>query len=143
MSDLDFEKMLKELKAEWNVLDEERDTLEVRLGEVKAKLAHLNKAIPNIEKLSGELGYADDLSELGFTDAIRKVLRNGYPTSMTAQEIRKALVDGGFNIESYSSPMQSIYKILSRLFADTIVARAQTKDAITWQWILTDDDVPF
>jgi hypothetical protein len=150
MDQADYRARLTELEAERSRLYDRRTTLETDLGEIKAQIAHLQEIITHLEPLAGQKDWLDDYSKLGFTDAIREVLKD-KATRVSAQGIREALEGGGFSLQGYTSPMQSIYKILSRLVKDEQVNRIADEDgrSISYEWktsdnsFITDDDIPF
>jgi len=152
MDQADYQVRLTELEAERSRLSDRRVSLETELGEVKTQLTHLSEIISHLEPMAGQRDWLDDYSKLGFTDAIREVLKD-KATQVSAQTIREALEGGGFSLEGYSSPMQSIYKILSRLVKDGQVDRIADEDdrTVSYRWKaadysdqqISDDDIPF
>lgn len=150
MKQADYQVRLTELEAEKSRLCDHRVTLETELGEVQTQIRHLQEIISHLEPLAGHRDWLDDYSKLGFTDAIREVLKD-KAMQVTAQGISEALKAGGFSLDGYTSPMQSIYKILSRLVKDGQVIRNTDEDgrSISYQWKkeddqgITDEDIPF
>jgi hypothetical protein len=112
--------MNPELETVWRTLSEQlsaaqdkRASLEIQLRETDVEVARLNKALANVAALLG-FHSAEDISSLGITDAIRRVV-NSAQSRMSAAEVREALSKHGFDLSGYQNPMASIYKILARL----------------------------
>jgi hypothetical protein len=89
-----------------------RSNLEIDLRETEAEITNLNQAINRILLVLG-FEQGQPLSELGITDAIRRVAKS--QAWMSAREVHEALEKQGFNLSAYENPMASIYKILTRL----------------------------
>lgn len=147
-----------ELLQEHGEMETKRCELEEQLDEVKKKLAHLDEVLVHLAPLAG-VSYPDDIAGLGMTDAIRLVLEHASER-MSAQDIRKTLENRGFDLSGYSAPMQSIYKILSRLVdeANSRVVRERDGTTVFYMWQkpasqivadfanqveISDDDIPF
>lgn len=86
--------------------------------------AHLAKAAA----FSGE-----DVSGLGLTNAVRKVLA-AQKTPITPTQVRDALVKSGMDLSKYSNAMVAIHNTLKRLFDQGEVAKS--KDEPTrYMWV--------
>jgi hypothetical protein len=153
MNQADYLAQLDEIRNERARLADRRTTLETELGEVNTQLTHLGEIIDHLEPLAGQREWFDDYSKLGFTDAVREVLKD-KKDKVSAQDISKALDGGGFNLKNYTSPMQSIYKILSRLAeaSPPEVIREKEDGNVFYRWKpaldyadqgITDEDIPF
>jgi hypothetical protein len=69
----------------------------------------------------------------GLTDAIKDALRRS-DTSMTPTEVRDKLLEAGFDLKRYASPLVPIHNTLKRLYDQGEIAR--TKEApIRYQWL--------
>jgi hypothetical protein len=150
MDAADFAKTWHDLMAEKMRLFDQRTGLETELFEVRKKISHLTEVIDNLAPLAG-LGYTSDgdLSQLGLTDAMRSVLKNS-DERLSAQDLRRLLVEKGYDLSGLSAPMASIYKILSRLTEDPgEVEREKEEGRVYYRWKqetsgpLTDEDIPF
>lgn len=142
----DYQRHWQELFREKNALVNERTNLETALNEVKVRIAHLEEVLTHLAHLSG-VSFADDVSKLGITDAIRLSLKSS-PERMSAAEVRRSLVDSGFDMSGQTAPMASIYKVLSRLAADGGDVEREKEDdgSVFFKWKrdeITDDDIPF
>jgi hypothetical protein len=142
----------KDYQTHWGVLWHERRALidrrtelETELKEIETKVSHLDSAISAIEPLAGIVGDSD-ISKVGITEAIRIVLR-ASKEEMTAQEVRQALDQRGFDLSKQSAPMASIYKVLGRLADDSGEAERRKEDfKVFFRWKQaekSDDDIPF
>lgn len=142
-----FEQTWYSLHREKTLLESRRDDLEVELAEIRTHLRHIDAAIEHIAPLAGK-HPPDSLSEMGMTDAVRFVLRNSQER-MSPADVRRQIVDKGFDITTLTAPMASIYKVLGRLVEDDKVVREKEDGRVFYRWKhedssgITDDDIPF
>jgi hypothetical protein len=156
MNQEDFKAMWNQLWAESIELGVRRVDLENDLNEVKAKIENVEQTLNYLRPLAG-IPAGKDLARLGLTDAIRCVLQESKQR-MTANEVRKALQNGGFDVSGYSSPMSSVYTVLGRLADDSVTPVFRHKDengpGVTFEWKepkddlaqcaeISDEDIPF
>ena len=150
---VNYEKTWDDLSSERRTLVEQRTTLENDLNEVRTKIAHLDEILSHLEPLAG-IPWLESISGMGITDAIRAVLSR-KESSMSAQDVRRSLEEGGFDMSALTQPMASIYKVLARLVDDSREAEREKDDngRVTFRWKtaddlvqsteITDDDIPF
>jgi hypothetical protein len=125
-----------------------RTDLETELIEIRNKISHLDEILDHMAPLAGMSSGDDDFLKLGLTDAVREIL-SGSSERMSAQDVRVALHSRNYDLSSLTAPMQSIYKILSRLAADhEEVERTREDGRVYYQWNrkpspITDEDIPF
>lgn len=145
MAGLNYPEMYEAVGEQLDRLRDKRTGLETDLAETKAEIAHLEEMETHLRRLAGN-SWGEDISGLGMTEAIRTLLRNAK-TPLTAPELRKELVDKGFDLGGLSSPMASIYKILGRIVENSDFERNKNEQGqIVWahkQPEITDDDIPF
>ena len=110
-----YKELLATFKNRLRDIDEERADLEVRRADLDKEAIHVKEMISKLMPLCGETATGEDLSGLGFTDAVLAVIELARPSKLTAQVIKENLAQKGFELSKYSNPMASIYKILSRL----------------------------
>ncbi len=115
MTKADYEELVTKLKLRLFQIEGERSELEVRRAELDNEAANVKAAITKLLPLCGETANPEDLSGLGFTDAVLQVIELARPERLTAQQIKERLAEKGFELSGYTNPMASIYKILSRL----------------------------
>jgi hypothetical protein len=96
-------------------LEEERAALEVRRSEIDNERARVDGALARLMPLSGEICDPSQVTGMGFTDAIRHVMKYSSGRWMSPAEIRNDLAEKGFKVSGYTNPMASIYTILIRL----------------------------
>jgi hypothetical protein len=113
MMSSDLNEALRILNAELVAASEKRSELEIELREADTKIENLKKAVSRVLTLMG-MSSDENISELGITDAIRRVTTETRER-MTASQVREQLQKKGFSLSGYNNPMASIYKILSRL----------------------------
>jgi len=120
--------------------------LETELSEIRNKIGHLDEVMKHLAPLSG---FADDSAEsisgLGITDSVRVILRTSG-RRMSAQDVRRALEEKGFDLSGLTVPMASIYKVLSRLEESGEFEREKEDGRVFFKWkapVITDEDIPF
>jgi hypothetical protein len=96
--------------------------LEAKLAELDVQREDTRKQIERMRRIVSDLGQMHGLSDgsqslgtLGFTDAVRVVIRNASPNFISANDIREKLQQGGFDLTQYQNASASIYTILTRL----------------------------
>ncbi|MGO8709357.1 MAG: hypothetical protein ACLQMG_16915 [Terracidiphilus sp.] len=153
MKQQDYVERWNELCDEKNKLIDERTNLETSLSEIKTQIEHLDEVLNHLAPLAG-ISISENFAALGITDAIRLTLKKSK-TRMTPQDVRRALVENGFDLSGYTAPMASIYKILSRLAddSDSQVSRQRDESGVFYSWDevddfaqsaeISDDDIPF
>ena len=111
-------KELSELTEERESLDKRREELSDRIGKVRSGILALSPLIgedpQNIEKQYRQLFPILLSSEVGLTDAVRKILQTNN-RFMTALQIRSELKTAGYDTDRYQSILSSIYSVLKRL----------------------------
>ncbi len=75
----------------------------------------------------------------GFTDSVRKVLRENPANAVTATAVRDMLAEAGFNLSAYSNPLASIHTILKRLAERGELTTSIKNEQIYYRW---KTDVP-
>jgi hypothetical protein len=146
----DFQKTRDALFSEKTRLEEQRTTLENDLAEVRHKISHLQEVLNHLAPLTGNTypGDEHDIPSLGLTDAVRAVLINANTKKLSAAEVRQKLKDCGYDLSGLSAPMQSIYKILSRITegenSEFECEKENLRSYYKWKAIeITDEDIPF
>ena len=110
----DVQKALEILNVQMQAAEDKRAELEVQIKEVDTEIANLSKAVRSVLTVMG-INQAEPISQLGITDAIRRVTRS--QARMSATQIRIELEKEGFDCSGYQNVMASIYRILTRLTA--------------------------
>lgn len=115
--------MLETLRVRLCGLDNERDELDAKRVEIEKQIANIKAVINKMLPLCGLAASIDDLSTLGFTDAIRHVfLTSGEHGALglasawlSPKDVRDELAKRGLDLSPYENPMSSIYTILNRM----------------------------
>jgi DNA-binding transcriptional ArsR family regulator len=123
MTGTDYKDIIGKLNGKVVALRMRRTEIEVELAEIDTEISNIKAAVSKLLPLIGESSEPDNLSGLGFTDAVRRILKLADGKHMTAGEIQKALGEKGFDLSGYSVPIASIYKILVRLYENGEVER--------------------
>jgi hypothetical protein len=145
MEPVDFAKTWSDLWMERQNLLNRRTDLETELSEIRSSISHLDEILAHLGPLAGVADTVNNLPALGITGAIRLVLQTANGR-LSAQEIRKALTDQGYDLSSLSAPMASIYKVVSRLEEAEEIEREKEDGRVYFKWKLspiTDEDIPF
>jgi hypothetical protein len=142
-----YGKTHSELWLRRSELSEKRAQLEVEMNDLQNEIAHLDGALAHLSPLAGFTEGPGDITGLGITDAIRAILSE-KDERMAPSDVFRKLKDKGFNFSGYSSPMASIYKILTRLReAEEIEVETENRK-IFYRWKnrgpeISDEDIPF
>jgi hypothetical protein len=127
---------LSELMARREVLESELEKVQWRIEAVQYGLEGL-AAVSGIEpKEEYPHLFPDELtkSDVGFTDAIREVLKSAPPQEsvFTAVSMRDALKERGFDLKKYQNPLASIHTVLKRLALQDEVERYPDSETGKW-----------
>jgi hypothetical protein len=106
----------------------EREEIEVRRDEIERRIDRLREAIVGLGSLCNKSSYEiakerPELfpdkapSDLGFTDAVRKIFKEYKDDYFSPVEIRDFLGMDGFDVSKYKNVLASIHSILKRLKA--------------------------
>jgi hypothetical protein len=127
MVEYDLEKEKERLKA---LLESAQDELVDALKQQESLTYRIRKLQEDIIHLAALCGEAvvDPLKDWGLTDAIRYVIGNAKPKSMSATGIRDALVADGYDVSDYSNVMASIHQVIKRLFRKGEILSAPSAD---------------
>lgn len=123
---------LRELRLRRISFIAEQIELETKLAELDIQRDETRKRLDSIRRISAELSAmcgvaeSESLAILGFTDAVRVVLRKAAPDYISANDISERLRTGGFDLSQYQNPAASIYTILTRLVTSNFAE--QTRD---------------
>jgi hypothetical protein len=124
MSNTPYLNTLEAIEEEISRLLEERSQIDHRLSQLKATADSLRSLldVPFRGGLDVELDRIT--SELGITDAIKKVLASSK-IPLSAPEIRSGLESIGFDLSSYANAGAVIHNTLTRLEKQHEVVRVQ------------------
>ena|ERR1035438_8671764 len=142
----DYGKTWRELSIQqWELIDR-RTGLETELSEITKQISHLQEVLNHLAPLAGISYGRQNISGMGMTDAIRTVLRSA-DDRLSAQEVREALAENGYDLSGLTAPKASIYKVLSRLTDDSGEVEREKEDGkIFYRWKkseIADEDIPF
>lgn len=140
----------QEFYETWNRLNEERlaliasrDERELELSEIRTKIQQLDKILEYLGPLADMSIFASEITQLGLTDAIRRVLQFNENERLGPLDVMKKLQGEGYKLSSLSAPMASIYKILSRLSEDPkkVLREKDESGRVYYKWVgeLPDD----
>jgi hypothetical protein len=110
--------------SEATELLKQREKLEEQIDKLDKRIGELLWAIRGIAPLCGiddeakayPYLFADEIEpEIGFTDAVRKVMHTPPLEFLSPIQVRDRLIETGFNLDKYTNPMASIHTILKRL----------------------------
>jgi hypothetical protein len=120
----------------------ERDALDQQVERLNRKIQDLVAAVEGLAPLCGidakkEYAYLfpyDMEPEVGFTDAIRKVLSTVPMNMYTAVGVRDELIKSGFDVDKYTNPMASVHTILKRLVENSEVLTYDEEGKTVYCW---------
>jgi len=135
----EFEKVFANLGGERQKLIGRLNDIETELIDVRNKISHLTEVLNHLGPLA-RVAISGDISGLGITDAIRHILQTSAER-MSPQDVRQQLSDRGYDLSSLTSPMASIYKILSRLADESEEAEREKENGrVYYRWKLDFDN---
>ena len=121
-----FKTALRAAQEELAKLTDQQNQIERKIAAVKQTIAGLSTM------LNKEL---DEEDILGVTDAIRNVLMRNPGTGFAPKGVKTNLIENGFPIKQYRSPIAIIHTVLKRLVKSGEVRRF-TKDGRTFYgWV--------
>jgi hypothetical protein len=131
---------LEKAQNELATLREERRKIDGRIAKLEQTVKGLaaiceeqHAEIPPELPMPPEIVDVDDVTGLGLTGAIRKILSSReYP--MMATEVRDALAESGMDITKYSNALVAVHNTLKRLFDQGELAKSQD-DPIRYLWV--------
>ncbi len=115
-------------------LDVERDSVITRIGEVKegvAAFAPLVKENPVETHPHLFPDHSEAGTDLGLTDAVRRVLANSKPKRLTPVGVRTGLAAIGYQTKS-KNILPSIHTVLKRLEKNDEIVSKTEEDGRTW-----------
>ena len=133
---LNYQKLFDDAIAEVDGLLKEREKAEEVVAgidrQIRAAMSVLTAAGPVIGKAPPQKlrhlliqNIKENAAEIGMTEQIRAVLRNG---SHSPVEVRDALKDSGVNLEGYSNALATIHNVIKRLVDSGEATESQTEE---------------
>src|ERR1700733_13124861 len=98
MDHSEFYTVWEKLNAERQILVARRDEIEMELLEIKTKLQHLEKTMEHLMPLANLGEFVPEITQLGLTDAIRRVLQMNKDTRFSATDVRTKLKEEGYDL---------------------------------------------
>jgi len=113
----------------------ERDKLNNRIKQIDDYIVANANFLPLRERMAVlERLEAAGVEPLGFTDAVREVLKLNSRQWFTPTGVRDLLGGSGFDLNSYSNPLASIHTILKRLTEHQEVDKDVTAGEARYRW---------
>jgi hypothetical protein len=142
MEPLEFYKHWEALQAERQRLTARRDEIEMELHETKTKIRHIDIAMEHLMPLADMGMFVSEITQLGLTDAVRRIMQMNKDVRLGATDVRNKLKEQGYDTSGLTAPMASIYKILSRLSENPEEMRREKEEGrVYYTWIA--DFLPF
>jgi hypothetical protein len=145
------------LMDEREKLDERRETLHQRIMKLRSAIRGLALLcdIDEVEALNPSL-FPDEFSDsdVGLTDAIRRVLESHEESYLSPVFIRDRLPAVGFDIKTHKNILASVHTVLKRLQRQGQAVPWIREGRTAYKWVptkneqqqqpdLSDDDIPF
>jgi hypothetical protein len=124
---------LRAFNAELAGLEAELAQRDIEREELRTRIDHTRKIVANLAALCG-VNTADDITTLGFTDAVRWVMRLNKEKKMNALEIRDILLEKRYDLSGYSNALSSLYTVLGRLTDAGELEKFTDGLATSYQW---------
>jgi len=113
---------LSSFRDELASLESKLAQADIEREELRKKIDYTRKIISSLEGLCGVFN-PEDMTNLGFTDAVRSILRRNRQRKISATEIRDELIEKKYDLSAYSNPLSSLYTVLDRLFKAQEIAK--------------------
>lgn len=125
-----------EFKSQLTKFRDELEQLEAQRAQLEEKIDSLHVVITGLEALAGEeTRGVETLADVGFTDAMRVVLRTDFRLGFREpREIRDALMERGFDLSGYTNPLASVHTILKRLVKSGEAEMRRKGARIGYRW---------
>jgi hypothetical protein len=143
MADINFTAMYDELATKFSELFQQRNELELQLGDINKQLESIRETMSHLAPLAGYSAWIepDTLAHVGITDAARSVL---HPANkMSTAEVRAEMEKKGFDFSKYSAPDACIRTVLKRLVDAGKAEQEKEGHKIFYKYIPTDEEIPF
>jgi len=122
-----------------------REELEAELERVQWRIETVGYGIDGLAELSGidpkkdhpHLFQEDIKSDVGFTDAVRKIIKSGGAHQLfTPVIVRDELKKKSFDLSKYQNPLASIHTILKRLRINNEITALpdETSGKVLYTW---------
>ncbi|HEV2705331.1 MAG TPA: hypothetical protein VGV59_05370 [Pyrinomonadaceae bacterium] len=137
-----YQDALRTATDELSELMEQREELQSRLYQIQHRINVLRDGIFGLCTMVGEdpyttrpelFGNDEAAPEVGFTDAVRAVLRNSGKF-LTPVDVRDELRRTGFDVDKYRNPLASIHQILRRLVKSDEVETNEDEEKKVYRW---------
>lgn len=132
----DLEKNIAQLRGRLRELCKQRDFIDMQLVQVNLALSSLVRLVTD-EKERKEIEREIEAARrkpAGLTESISETLRQTHH-SLSANEVRRSLVDEGFDLSEYSQPLATVSATLRRLAASGRVEATRQGRNVTYKWI--------
>ena len=151
MSDESYKKAFDAAVEELAKVMERREELEDELEKVNERVKTLTRSIHGLGGLIHRFAVVDlikerpelfpefvDKQDIGFTDAVRNVLKSNR-VAFTPMEVRDELRREGFDISKYKNVLASIHAILKRLVSQGQAETIEEDGKLKYAWIRDRD----
>ncbi|HKV82565.1 MAG TPA: hypothetical protein VJP02_30735 [Candidatus Sulfotelmatobacter sp.] len=132
----DLERNVAQLRGRLKELCKQRDFIEMQLVQVNLALSSLVRLIAD-EKERTEIETEINCARrkpAGLTESVSETLRQTHH-SLSANEVRRSLVEEGFDLSDYSQPLATISATLRRLAASGRVEATRLGRNVSYKWI--------
>jgi len=130
-----YKDSIRQWRTKLKRLAEERDRIEADIAQCEAVVKALAESIEDRTQREKFLAEVETLARSeGFTDAIRRILADSHGP-ITPPEIRDRMMEDGFRLGAYKSPLASIHAILTRLGNKGQVRRKVRGDRTAYEWV--------
>lgn len=114
-----LEQELDTLQAEQEQLFEQRELIADQLVEKAKRIKSVEETIASFQRLCGiqptrRVRFSTDLARFGLTEAVRAVMKKATDW-MTAIDVRKQMLENGFDDGKYDNLLASVHVTLKRL----------------------------
>jgi hypothetical protein len=141
----EYKRLLEQAKMELATMEAHRNDLSQQLNDLEKRISTQREGIKGLALLCDQSHTVDlppdakkPLAGVGFTEAVRFVLRTCRAQQLTPVEVRNKLEYWGYDLTRYKSEfLASLHKVLQRLDESGEIKgiKASTGKVVAYQWI--------
>ncbi|MFZ0956577.1 MAG: hypothetical protein WAN60_09560 [Candidatus Sulfotelmatobacter sp.] len=140
----EYKRLLDQAKMELATMKAHHSDLSQQLGDLEKRIAMQRDGINGLALLCDQSGTIElppdkrPLASVGFSEAVRFVLRTCRAQQLTPVEVRNKLEYWGYDLTKYRSEfLASLHKVLQRLehSGEIKPIKASTGKTVAYQWI--------
>ena len=137
MAPIDYKALLEQAFSDYSKLLHDRQQLDLELNQKEQFIRATMNMLPEREQAIWRslLELMSTAENSGLTERIRATLRTAPRNFYTATEVKKMLVEAGFNFSKYeANPLSSVHAALKRLKPEE-AEMSHIDGVMAWRWV--------